>query len=174
MPGDATEMTAELEDLVAFLEGQRRNVLRNLAGLTDEQATVPSGVSAMSLLGIIKHLRFVERRWIHMGGDGQQLEGCYPADPEKEFNATCDTVAEVVALYDRVARESDRIITSFGSGDDSSRSLLPRTIRQIALHLIEETGPTPVMLQSFVRPSTAASGVSDTNGRGGPRERRDD
>ena len=132
-------MATELEDYVRFLEGQRQAVLRNLEGLSDEQVTAPTSVSSMPLLGIVKHLSFVERRWIHMGGDGQALEGVYPADPDKEFDVTGETIADVVALYDRVARESDRIITSFRSGDDKARSPLPRTVRQIALHLVEET-----------------------------------
>lgn len=132
-------MTTELEDLVAFLEGQRRNALRNLEGMTEEQATTPTSVSDMSLLGIIKHLSYVERRWIHMGADGQPLEGCYPADPPKEFDAAGEAIEDVTALYEHVARESDRIIASFESGDDMSRSVLPRSIRQVALHLIEET-----------------------------------
>jgi uncharacterized damage-inducible protein DinB len=132
-------MTTELDDLVGFLEGQRQAVLRNLEGLSDAQAKKQTAVSSMPLLGIVKHLSYVERRWIHMGGDAQPLEGCYPADPDKEFNVADDTVAEVVALYERVARESDRIIQSFASGDEPSRFPIKRSIRQIALHLIEET-----------------------------------
>lgn len=132
-------MTTELDDLVAFLEKQRQAVLRNLEGLSDSAATTPTSVSSMPLLGIMKHLSFVERRWIHMGGDAQSLEGCYPPDPDKEFNVAGDSVAAVVALYDRVARESDRIIRSFSNGDEASRSPINRSIRQIALHLIEET-----------------------------------
>lgn len=134
-------MGTEMVDLVRYLDGQRRTVLSVLEGLTDMEATARTPVSEMPLLGIVQHLGFVERRWIHMGADGQILQGCYPPDPAKEFGVAGVSVAEVTASYDAIARESDRILLSFDSGDDVCRSQQGSStaVRQIALHLIEET-----------------------------------
>jgi hypothetical protein len=131
--------TDEMSDLIESLRKQRAAVLATLEGLSDEQTTVPTAVSAMPLLGIAQHLSYVERRWIFMGADGQQLEGVYPPDPEAEFGVTGATVGEVTERYSDVAEESDRILASFASGDERGRSRMGLSARQIALHLIEET-----------------------------------
>src|SRR5918995_1709413 len=115
-------MTAELTDLSATLEKQRQAVLVNLGGLSEEQLTTISSVSAMPLLGIVQHLGYVERRWIHMGAAAQRHPGCYPPDPEREFSVEGRTRDEVVAAYREIANESDAIIASFQSGDAPART----------------------------------------------------
>ena len=128
-----------MNDLIESLRKQRVALLTTLEGLTDEQSTVPTGVSTMALLGIVQHLSYVERRWIFMGADGQQLDGIYPPDREKEFGVAGVSIDDVVSAYVAVAEESDRILGSFASGDEPGRSRMGLPARQIALHLIEET-----------------------------------
>ena len=64
MPGLVPPVTDEREMLLAFL-GQQRDALRYAAhGLTDEQADARPSVSALSVVGIIKHVSWVERAWV--------------------------------------------------------------------------------------------------------------
>jgi hypothetical protein len=61
-------MTARLTDdergeLLASLAGQRDFLLKTVAGLTDEQAALPTTPSELCLGGIVKHVAYVERGW---------------------------------------------------------------------------------------------------------------
>ncbi|HUS60717.1 MAG TPA: DUF664 domain-containing protein, partial [Acidimicrobiales bacterium] len=56
----------ELSGLTMFLDEQRAAILRNLDGLTDEQAASHPTVSEFSMLTLVKHVAFVERRWFQL------------------------------------------------------------------------------------------------------------
>ena len=54
---------AEKELLEAFLDFQRDTLLWKVSELTDEQLRKVWTPSGMSLLGLVKHLAYVERNW---------------------------------------------------------------------------------------------------------------
>ena len=56
-------MSEERELLTFFLEEQRAAVVGKLAGLDDVQVTATTTPSGTTLLGLVKHLTFVEERW---------------------------------------------------------------------------------------------------------------
>ena len=53
----------EAETLAGFLDFHRATLLWKLEGLDDEQLRRPMVPSGTSLLGLVKHLAYVERWW---------------------------------------------------------------------------------------------------------------
>src|SRR5882762_5887717 len=76
---EAERICGERAALQQWLDYHRATLLMKCAGLTatqlKERATPPS---ALSLLGLVRHMTEVERGWFRMHADGEDLE--YPYD----------------------------------------------------------------------------------------------
>lgn len=131
------------DTLLAMLENNRAVMVWKLAGLTREQAIRPVVASGTSLLGMVKHLAYVERWWFDDFFAGNDVE--YPwsdGDPDADFRIEDDeTIDSVVALYtESIARSNE--ITADAEMDDLSvgdRRGEQYALRWIVAHMIEET-----------------------------------
>jgi len=129
--------------LLAMLDNNRAIMVWKLAGLTREQAIRPVVASGTSLLGMVKHLAYVERWWFDDFFAGNDVD--YPwseGDPDADFRIEDDeTIASVIALYEAaIARAKE--ITADAHMDDLSvrdRNGERRALRWIVAHMIEET-----------------------------------
>jgi hypothetical protein len=125
----------ERATLMTLLQYKRESFLRNVEGLTEEQARwspVPSGTS---LLWLVKHLAYAETVWILLRFDGQPLD--LPDNELREDDRTEPLVAEYRRTWERVdaivaAADLDTVCT--GCPGDPSPDL-----RWILAHLLEET-----------------------------------
>ena len=127
----------ELSGLTMFLEEQRAAILRNLDGLTDEQATSHPTVSEFCMLTLVKHVAFVERRWFQLEVARRDVPGLWPPPDDRELRLEPgDTVASVRALYEGIIAENRAILADVTDLDSLSAIDLNR--RWILLHLIEE------------------------------------
>ena len=134
----------EAETLAGFLDFHRATLLWKLEGLDDEQlrrAMVPSGTS---LLGMVKHLAYVERWWFQQVWAGGQPS--YPwtdDDPDADWRIEPDeTTKDVLALYDGECARSREIVAAASSLDGTvvhPRWQEPLSRRWILTHMIEET-----------------------------------
>ncbi|MFI8995870.1 DinB family protein [Streptomyces sp. NPDC053542] len=134
--------------LLAFLEAQRGGLRRALLGLTDEAAASCPSASELSLSGLLKHVAETELNWLDMAKQR-------PSSIERDqstwhlgFRLTeGETVAGMLAFYDKVARETEEFIRAVPSLDDTfplpEAPWFPPDARQsmrwLVLHLIEET-----------------------------------
>ena len=132
---------SERELLTFFLDDQRGAVARKLAGLDDADARRTTTPTGTTLLGVVKHLTFVEERWFahHLLG-GPRSDN----DADRSFVLTPDdTVASVVAAYEA---ECQRSRDATRATDLEAPVLVPHhhhgavTLRWILLHMIDETG----------------------------------
>lgn len=129
--------------LLAMLENNRNVIVWKLAGLTREQAIRPVVVSGTSLLGMVKHLAYVEHWWFDDFFAGNDVE--YPwsdDDPDADFRIEDDeTIEDAIALYtEAIARSNE--ITADAEMDDLSvrdRGGGQYALRWIVAHMIEET-----------------------------------
>ena len=131
----------EREMLVAFLEFQRETLLWKVSGLSEEQARRVWTPSRTSLLGLVKHLAYVERSWFQRTFAGRNVHVPWRAgDPGGDFRIESDdTIMGAVAFY-RAEVERSRAITAAASLDDVARNPdRPHTLRRILIHMIEET-----------------------------------
>lgn len=125
----------ERELLLAWLRFLRGAVLRDLAGLTEEQARWRPDGALISVLGVVKHLTGVEWRWIEGGIRGAETW----QDEEAEFRPGPElTVPAAVAAYRERAAATEAAVRAlplttpcrWGEGTD---------LRWVLLHLINET-----------------------------------
>ena len=130
--------------LSAFLDRYRETMLWKLEGLTKEQASARLVPSLTTLLGIVKHLAYVERGWfpIYFAGDSPSYP--WPEDePDQDIDFRVepdDTIESVSALYQQEIARSREVVAG-ASLDDLSKEQDrgPRSLRWIMVHMIEET-----------------------------------
>jgi uncharacterized damage-inducible protein DinB len=135
----------ERDTLAGFLDFHRATLLWKLEGLDDEQvrrAMVPSGTS---LLGIVKHLAYVERSWFQGVWAGQEISLPWTReDPDADWRIEPEeTTGQVVAFYDGECDRSREIVAKAASLDEvvehPRREGWRMTRRWILTHMIEET-----------------------------------
>jgi uncharacterized damage-inducible protein DinB len=125
----------EREAALAFLDHQRRSVMRKVEDLSEEQARWRPGGALISLLGITNHLAHVEWRWCEgaiKGGEVNRSEG--------EFEPGHDvTVDAVLTLYRDNAAATDAAIRAVPSLTQRVHRGEDMDVRWVLLHLLEET-----------------------------------
>jgi uncharacterized damage-inducible protein DinB len=104
VPEAAREQPPNVADertmLDGFLDFQRQTLLVKSAGLTAEQfRTASVEPSALSLLGLVRHMAEVERFWFRMMAGGEALPAIYSsvdnADGDFDDVATADPEADL-------------------------------------------------------------------------------
>jgi uncharacterized damage-inducible protein DinB len=132
---------SERDLLDAFLDFHRDTLLWKVSGLAEEQLKAPRTPSGMSLLGLVKHLAYVERVWFQLRFAGQDVyipwrSGDRDGDFRIEPGDTFDTV---VAFYKAEVEISRRIAAAHELDTFAQNADPPRSLRWIMIHLIEET-----------------------------------
>lgn len=136
---------SELEMLNSFLDYHRDTLLWKASGL-DEEALKRKAIatSGLSLLGLVKHLAYVERTWFQHRFKGEDIfDPWTPEDPDSDFRIEPDETAESIIQFYREAVEKSRRIVETANLNDLA--VKPRrngdrvTLRWILFHMIEET-----------------------------------
>ncbi len=132
----------ERELLSGFLDWYRETLLWKVRGLSDDQLTRRLVRSQTTLLGLVKHLGYVERNWFQIGFNGEDLPNLSSeTDPDPDFRIEPDeTPARIVAFYREQIARSQAIVAGSRLDDVARRpGSKPYTLRWILLHMIEET-----------------------------------
>lgn len=144
MSDDDFSTATEVDGLRSFLDGSREALINAVGGLSEDQARRTATVSALSLLGLLKHSAIWERRWFQVVFAGRDFPGEWP-DVRDVADATfaltdSDTVASVVAHYrEQVAVSNDILTTRELSAPCARQEILDDNLRWVALHLLQET-----------------------------------
>ena len=138
----------ELETLREVLDAHREKIVKSVSGLSDNdirRGMVPSGTS---LLGIMKHLGYVERFWFQIVFAGLDVPLAYSdEDPKAEWRIEPDeTTDDVVAFYNGETARA-RELTAGATAETRAAGTITTTrgpssqfaLRWILLHMIEET-----------------------------------
>lgn len=135
-----TTSASERDVLEAFLDDLRETILGKLEGLTGEQARrslVPSGTS---LLGIVKHLAFVERYWFQSQFAGGTVDFPWSdADPDADWRVADWESVDGVAGFYRAEIEESRRVAALSSLDARSALGPGASLRWILVHMVGET-----------------------------------
>ena len=138
MPVPFVAAPDEKSGITMFLEEQRAALLRKVDGLTEEQARLHPTPSSFSMLTLVKHVAFAERRWFQLEIARRDVPGLWPPPDDRELRVEeGDTLASVRALYESVIDENRTILADV----DELDSVSPATglnRRWVLLHLIEE------------------------------------
>ncbi|MFK0256753.1 DinB family protein [Streptomyces sp. NPDC090445] len=158
VPGQASERRFagpatgdERSILTGVLEAQRTTLELKCAGLDGELALRAVEPSTLSLLGLVRHLADVERRWFRRVLAGQDASALFSsaADPDGDFDfdgagrpgpATAGTAKEAwEAWHAEVAFAREFTAAAPGldaEGDDAWRGRV--SLRWVLVHMIEE------------------------------------
>lgn len=131
----------ERTQLDAFVEEYRSAVEATLDSLTEEQARRRLVPSATTLLGLLKHVTWMQRVWFEqcVGGVSRQELGLVQSVDESFRLADGDTVASVMASHREACARAraavaglplDTVVTGHPAG--------PRTLRWVYFHVLRE------------------------------------
>jgi len=129
--------------LLTLLDNNRAVVLWKLHGLSLEEASRPGVGSGTSLLGLVKHLAYVERWWFDDFFAGNTVD--YPwseEDPDADFRIEdSETINDVISLYTKAVVRSNELVAEAQMDDLSAKSRGGDrfALRWIVAHMIEET-----------------------------------
>jgi hypothetical protein len=141
---DPATTAGERELLQGFLDFHRGTLLWKTAGLTGEQL-VQARIepSAMTLLGLVRHLAEVERYWFQLCLAGRPVELTLwtPQHPDGDFDLVDPARAEDdLADLRETIRISDELVAGYSLDDTFRRPKRDEqcSVRYLYLHLIEE------------------------------------
>ncbi|MFI1713943.1 DinB family protein [Streptomyces litmocidini] len=132
-----------------FVEAQRAALRRSLLGLTEEQAASRPSASELSLSGLVKHVAEVELNWLRLAqqrpNERQRTEETWG---EAFRLVDGETIPDVVAFWEDVAKETEEFVRSVPSLDDTfplpPAPWFPKdgrvSVRWMLLHLVQEMG----------------------------------
>ena len=135
----------ERTQLDAFVEEYRSALEATLDGLTEEQARRHLVSSATTLLGLLKHVTWMQRVWFEVcaGGTSRQELGLVP-NPAESFRVTGDdTVASVTAAHREACATArtvvadlplDAVVTGHRAGPRTLRWVYLQVLRELAQH----------------------------------------
>lgn len=134
-------LDGERTQLEAFVDEYRSAIEATLDGLTDEQVRRRLVPSSTTLLGLLKHVTWMQRVWFEecIGGSSRRELGIVRS-PEESFQlADDDSVASVTAAHRRTCATAraavadlslDAVVTGHRGG--------PRTVRWVYLQVLRE------------------------------------
>ena len=139
----------ELATLRGFLDHHRQTLRWKISGLSREQLLATHPPASMTLLGMVKHLAYVESTWfveVLQGGTVAPWDGVdWSLDPDWDWHSAADDdPADVLELWqDAVARSDDAVLAAVdGLETRSARAHRwaerPVSLRWILVHMIEE------------------------------------
>ncbi|MEU0396808.1 DinB family protein [Streptomyces sp. NPDC006208] len=135
--------------LLNFVEAQRGAIRRSVLGLTEEQAASRPSVSELSLSGLLKHVAETELNWLRMAQERPNEKARTEETWGDSFRLVDgETIPEMLAFWDTVAKETEAFIRSVPSLDDTfplpEAPWFPKegrvSMRWLMIHLVEETG----------------------------------
>ena len=135
----------EREMLEAWLDFHRITLERKCSGLSPEQLrrrAVPP--SALSLLGLVRHMAEVERGWFRRALANEDAPPHYRSDsaPNAAFdNVDTADIAEAFSTWKGECAQARAVLASFSDldemGRDATRPGRP-SVRWVLMHMIEE------------------------------------
>ncbi len=145
------DLSQERRDLLETLRAHRAFLRHTVQGLTDDQARTRSTVSELTLGGLVKHVAATEAGWLDFVERGPARseppsEADYAAYADG-FRLTDDeTLAGVLADYDRVAARGDALVATVDLDHAWPLPEAPwfekgatRTARRVFTHIVAET-----------------------------------
>jgi uncharacterized damage-inducible protein DinB len=141
-PNDAPER----EMLESYLDYHRATLLMKTDGVSDDDLRRPMVPSGTNLLGMVKHLAWVERGWFQECFAGHEIPPppWTDEDPDADFRIEPDeTTQQIIDLYQEACERSRAITRAADSLDQPAANPSPKRkgikLRWIFMHMIEET-----------------------------------
>lgn len=143
-PEPTAPVASRAEVFLGYLDYFRASTLAKLEGIAPQElrrSRLPSGWTPLELL---KHLIFVEMRWIEWGFEGREVDDPWGDQQEDRWHAGPDDALESLAAQWRErARYTRRVVTStdldtVGAPGPRWDGAEPATLERVLFHLIQE------------------------------------
>lgn len=143
-PSPTSPVASRDRVLLGYLDYFRAVLVHKLDGLTEQQlrtSLLPSGWTPVELL---KHLRYVELRWLEWGFEGRPVEDPWGDQRDHRWHvdpgeSTADLVA---ALQDQAGRTAAVVrahdLDDVGAPGERWDGEPPATLERVLLHLVQE------------------------------------
>ncbi|WP_117209499.1 DinB family protein [Allorhizocola rhizosphaerae] len=137
----------ELDTLLGFLDFQRATLAWKCSGLDSAGLRATTGVSTMTLGGLLKHMAYVEDHWFSVYLHGKDRRAPFDAvdwraDPDWDWHSAAHDSPEQLMTLWRDAVESSRALIAGVSLDQLAqrvgRAGWAPSLRWILCHMIEE------------------------------------
>jgi uncharacterized Zn finger protein len=143
LPGRPTSAPREGDEralLCAMVDYQRAVLLRKVGGLDEDDLRRVMTPSALTLLGLVKHLAYVERYWFQEVFAGLPVQMPWSDDdPDADGRPEPgESAQEIVALYLAEAERSREIAAAAELDTMSAHPDLHASMRWVLLHMLEE------------------------------------
>ncbi|MFD1150088.1 DinB family protein [Saccharothrix hoggarensis] len=131
----------ERTQLEAFIEEYRGAIEAALDGLTEEQARRRLVPSATTLLGLLKHVTWMQRVWFEecVGGTPRRELGLVQTPDDSFRLADDDTIASVTAAHREACATARAVIADLPLDTVATGHRTgPRTLRWVCLQVLRE------------------------------------
>jgi uncharacterized damage-inducible protein DinB len=140
---DVPRTGGERELLRAYLDFHRETLALKCAGLSDDDLRRRPTPSALSLLGLVRHMAEVERSWFRRVVDGQDVPLVWSPDGDFQvaYDASAASGQEAFAAWEAEvaqARAIERAAPSLDVTGTDRRSGEEYALRRVMVHLIQE------------------------------------
>jgi uncharacterized damage-inducible protein DinB len=133
------------ELLLGYLDWYRDALMRKLAGLSDAQLRTPVEPLGWSPLGLVRHLGWVERRWMRWGFAAEDVLAYLPGGDEAEWGvAAGESTESVMAAYHEEVERSRSLAAAADlaqrarTGGRFARPEQAPSLARILFHLLQE------------------------------------
>jgi uncharacterized damage-inducible protein DinB len=143
-PSPTVPSSGHAELFLRYLEYFRETVLSKISALSDDElrrSRLPSGWTPLELL---KHLRYVELRWIEWGFEGRKIEEPWGDQHEERWHVTPDETRDTLTAALRAQGiHTASVITSndlatAGAPGPRWEGAPPATLERVLFHLLQE------------------------------------
>jgi uncharacterized Zn finger protein len=139
-PSTAPRKGDERALLCAMVDYQRAVLLRKVGGLDEDDLRRTMTSTGLTLLGLVKHLAYVERYWFQEVFAGVEVDMPWSDDdPDADWRPEPgESAQEIVALYLAEAERSREIAAAAELDTMSAHPDLQASMRWVLLHMLEE------------------------------------
>ena len=143
-PSPTLPVATRAEVFTGYLDYFRSRLVSKLQSLPPEAlraSTLPSGWTPVELL---KHLRYVERRWLEWGFEGRQIPDPWGDQRDGRWHVgPQETLADLVAALQAQAATTTAIaaahdLAEIGRPGERWDGAAPATLERVLFHLVQE------------------------------------
>lgn len=126
--------------LCAMVDYQREVVLRKVGGLGEDDLRTVMTPSGLTLLGLVKHLAFIERYWFQEVFAGLPVQMPWSdSDPDADWRVEPgESAQEIAALYLAEVERSREIAAEADLDQRAAHPDVPVSLRWVLLHMLAE------------------------------------
>ena len=143
-PEPTTPVSTRAGVFLGYLDYFRSQLVTRLDGLPDEELRRSRLASGWAPIELLKHLTYVERRWLEWGFEGRDIGDPWADSRDgRWYVGAGETLPELVAALDAQAGRSRAVVESHDLADTGQpgerwEGAEPPSLERVLFHLLQE------------------------------------